>query len=179
MKYAKLLIVSILFLFLNLKIISANEISNRHLYYIGDEINFSIETKLPNKSKYVSKSRLIDIKMVKKYGMLKIVPRQIKRIYDRETGNWIASYKDGNEIARAIPHNGGLKFPLNKGDQWSQSWTFTAAGGLVTGKSEAEYKVKRETVKANNKKYKTLKIEMKNPYGIPKRIKTGRKKQDG
>ena len=40
MKYAKLLIVSILFLFLNLKIISANEISNRHLYYIGDEIIF-------------------------------------------------------------------------------------------------------------------------------------------
>ena len=72
--------------------------------------------------------------------------------------------KDGNEIARAIPHNGGLKFPLNKGDQWSQTWTFTAAGGLVTGKSEAEYKVKRETVKANNKKYKTRCLKIANKF---------------
>ena len=98
MKYAKLLIASILFLFLNLKIISANEISNRHLYYIGDEINFSIETKLPNKSKYVSKSRLIDIKDGEEIWNVENSPTADKRIYDRETGNWIASYKDGNEI---------------------------------------------------------------------------------
>ena len=31
------------------------------------------------------------------------------------TGNWIASYKDGNLIAEAIPHGGGLKFPVSKG----------------------------------------------------------------
>mgnify|MGYP001159929240 FL=1 len=175
MKYVKLLIASILFLFLNLKIISANEISNRHLYYIGDEINFSIETKLPNKSKYVSKSRLIDIKDGEEIWNVENSSTADKRIYDRETGNWVASYKDGNEIARAIPHNGGLKFPLNKGDKWSESWTFTAAGGLVTGKSEAEYKVKRETVKANNKKYKTLKIEMKNPLWNSEKDKNWKK----
>ena len=138
MKYAKLLITSTLFLFLNFKTICANEISNRHLYHIGDEINFSIETKLPNKSKYVSKSSLIDIKDGEEIWQVENSPTADRRIYHRDTGNWVASYKDGNEVARAIPHNGGLKFPLNKGDQWSQSWTFTAAGGLITGKSEAD-----------------------------------------
>ena len=71
-------------IFLNLKIISANEISNRHLYYIGDEINFSIETKLPNKSKYVSKSRLIDIKDGEEIWNVENSPTADKRIYDRE-----------------------------------------------------------------------------------------------
>ena len=141
----------------------ASEITSRHLYNLGDEISFSIETILPNKSTYISISRLIDIKENKEIWEIENSPSADKRIYDRKTGNWIASFKDGNEVARAIPHNGGLKFPLQKGDKWSQSWTFTAAGGLLTGKSEAEYKVKKETIKANNNKYKTLKIEMKNP----------------
>ena len=145
------------------KNLSASEIVNRHLYNLGDEISFAIETILPNKSSYISMSRLIDIKENKEIWIIENSPTADKRIYDRTTGNWIASFKDGNEVARAIPHNGGLKFPLQKGDKWTQSWTFTAAGGLLTGKSEAEYKVKKETIKANNNKYKTLKIEMKNP----------------
>jgi len=145
------------------KNLSASEIVSRHLYNVGDEISFSIETILPNKSTYISMSRLIDIKENKEIWIIENSPTADKRIYDRITGNWIASFKDGNEVARAIPHNGGLRFPLQKGDKWTQSWTFTAAGGLLTGKSEAEYKVKKETIKANNNKYKTLKIEMKNP----------------
>ena len=115
--------------------------------------------------------------------MITLTDNQFDVLYDilQDTVDYLeddlTSYydKDGNEIARAIPHNGGLKFPLNKGDQWSQSWTFTAAGGLVTGKSEAEYKVKRETVKANNKKYKTLKIEMKNPLWNSEKDKNWKK----
>jgi hypothetical protein len=143
--------------------INANEINKRHLYNIGDKVRFSIETVLPNKSTYISTSELIDIKNNKEIWLIDNSPTADKRIYDRATGNWIASFKDDNEVARAIPHNGGLKFPLKKGDEWSESWTFTAAGGLITGKSEAVYKVKKDTIKANNKKYKTLKIEMKNP----------------
>ena len=163
------------FIFLSLKNINANEISNRHLYSIGEEISFLIETKLPNKSEYISISRLLDIKDDQEIWKVENSPTADKRIYDRVSGNWIASFKDGNEVARAIPHNGGLKFPLNKGDKWSQSWTFTAAGGLLTGKSEADYKVKKETIKANNKKYKTLKIEMKNPLWNSEKDKNWKK----
>ena len=171
----KLHILIVIFLIFSLKSISANEINYRYLYNIEDEISYLIETKLPIKSSYISTSRLIEITKEKEIWSVSNSPTADKRIYDRKSGNWVASFKDGNEVARAIPHNGGLKFPLNKGDQWSQSWTFTAAGGLVTGKSEAEYKVKRETVKANNKKYKTLKIEMKNPLWNSEKDKNWKK----
>ena len=175
MRYIKLLICIIIFILPSLKNINANEISNRYLYSIGEEISFLIETKLPNKSEYISISRLLDIKDDQEIWKVENSPTADKRIYDRVSGNWIASFKDGNEVARAIPHNGGLKFPLNKGDKWSQSWTFTAAGGLLTGKSEADYKVKKETIKANNKKYKTLKIEMKNPLWNSEKDKNWKK----
>ena len=175
MRYIKLLICIIIFILPSLKNINANEISNRYLYSIGEEISFLIETKLPNKSEYISISRLLDIKDDQEIWKVENSPTADKRIYDRVSGNWIASFKDGNEVARAIPHNGGLKFPLNKGDKWSQSWTFSAAGGLLTGKSEADYKVKKETIKANNKKYKTLKIEMKNPLWNSEKDKNWKK----
>lgn len=161
--YKNLLYYSLIFLIITIKSITANEINNRHLYNIGDEIKYFVETKLPNKSNYISTSILIEISDNEEIWEVKNSPTADKRIYDRITGNWIASFKDGNEVARAIPHNGGLKFPLKKGDKWKESWTFTAAGGLISGKSEAEYKVKKVTVKANNKKYKTLQIEMINP----------------
>ena len=161
--YKNLLYYSLIFLIITIKSTTANEINNRHLYNIGDEIKYFIETKLPNKSNYISTSILIEISDNEEIWEVKNSPTADKRIYDRITGNWIASFKDGNEVARAIPHNGGLKFPLKKGDKWKESWTFTAAGGLISGKSEAEYKVKKVTVKANNKKYKTLQIEMINP----------------
>ncbi len=161
--YKNLLYYSSIFLIITIKNITANEINNRHLYNIGDEIKYFIETKLPNKSNYISTSILIEISDNEEIWEVKNSPTADKRIYDRITGNWIASFKDGNEVARAIPHNGGLKFPLKKGDKWKESWTFTAAGGLISGKSEAEYKVKKVTVKANNKKYKTLQVEMTNP----------------
>ena len=161
--YKNLLYYSLIFLIITIKSITANEINNRHLYNIGDEIKYFIETKLPNKSDYISTSILIEISDNEEIWEVKNSPTADKRIYDRITGNWIASFKDGNEVARAIPHNGGLKFPLKKDDKWKESWTFTAAGGLISGKSEAEYKVKKVTVKANNKKYKTLQVEMTNP----------------
>jgi len=163
MKIFKTLLFLILIQLINTYTLCANEIIDRFRYNLGDEISFSIETILPNKSKYISISKLIEIKDDQEIWQVTNSPTADKRIYDRLTGSWIASFKDGNEVARAIPHNGGLKFPLKKGDKWTQSWTFTAAGGLVSGKSEANFKVKTDTIKANNKKYKTLKVEMKNP----------------
>ena len=140
-----------------------NEILDKYSYDIGDTIKYKIETILPNKSEFITTSKLIAINKDQEVWEVNNSPSADKRIYHRPSGNWIASYKDGNEIARAIPHNGGLKFPLTNGDKWFEVWTFTAAGGLVTGKSEAEYKVKKDTIKINNKKYNTLKITMKNP----------------
>ena len=153
----------ILYFTFNLCYVFANEIKSRHIYNIGDEVNYEIETNLPNKSKYITTSKLISVNEEEEVWEVTNSPTADKRIRDRETGNWITSYKDGNEVARAIPYSGGLKFPLKKGDKWTESWTFTAAGGLLTGKSTADFKVKKETVKINGKKYKTLKISMKNP----------------
>jgi len=147
----------------NLSFLFANEIENRHVYNIGDEVSYEIETILPNKSKFITTSKLISANEDEEMWEVTNSPTADKRIRDRKTGNWITSYKDGNEVARAIPYSGGLKFPLKKGDKWTESWTFTAAGGLLTGKSTADFKVKKETIKINGKKYKTLKISMKNP----------------
>jgi len=141
----------------------SNEILNRHLYEIGDEIKYEVETLLPNKSKFFTTSKLVAVNDDEEIWEITNSPTADKRIYHRTTGNWIASFKDGNEVARAIPHNGGLRFPLIKGDKWTKSWTFTAVGGLVTGKSEADFKVKKEKIKINGTKYNTLKITMKNP----------------
>jgi len=142
----KLPIYLILLLLINTTNLLADEIADRFKYKIGDEISYNIETILPNKAKYVSKSKLLEIIDNEEIWEINNSPSADKRIYDRVTGNWIASFKDGNEIARAIPHNGGLKFPMKKGNKWSQIWTFTAAGGLVSGKSEANYNVKKETI---------------------------------
>ena len=143
--------------------IHANEIENRFLYNIGDEIEYQIEKILPNEVSYIIKAHLIAVNDDEEIWEIFNSPTADKRVYHRTTGNWITSYKDGNEVARAIPYSGGLKFPLKKGDKWEQTWTFTAAGGLLTGQSQAEFKVKKDTIKINNKKYKTLKVEMKNP----------------
>ena len=153
----------VLLLSFNLSFLFANEIENRHVYNIGDEVSYEIETILPNKSKFITTSKLISANEDEEMWEVTNSPTADKRIRDRKTGNWITSYKDGNEVARAIPYSGGLKFPLKKGDKWTESWTFTAAGGLLTGKSTADFKVKKETIKINGKKYKTLKISMKNP----------------
>ena len=154
--------VTLYFIF-NLSYLFANEIENRYIYNIGDEVRYELETILPNKSKFITTSKLVSINEDEEVWEVTNSPTADKRIRDRETGNWITSYKDGNEVARAIPFSGGLKFPLKKGDKWTESWTFTAAGGLLTGKSTADFKVKKDTIKINGKKYKTLKISMKNP----------------
>ena len=143
--------------------IHANEIENRFLYNIGDEIEYQIEKILPNEVSYIIKAHLIAVNDDEEIWEIINSPTADKRIFHRTTGNWITSYKDGNEVARAIPYSGGLKFPIKKEDKWEQTWTFTAAGGLLTGQSQAEFKVKKDTIKINNKKYKTLKVEMKNP----------------
>ena len=163
MNYFKILIYLLLILLIHIKNVTADEIADRFKYEIGDEISYNIETILPNKAQYVSKSKLLNIIDNEEIWKVFNSPSADKRIYDRTTGNWIASFKDGSEVARAIPHNGGLRFPMKKGDKWTESWTFTAAGGLISGKSEANYKIKKETIKANNKKYKTLKVEMRDP----------------
>lgn len=163
MNYIKILIYLLLILLIHIKNVTADEIADRFKYEIGDEISYNIETILPNKAQYVSKSKLLNIIDNEEIWKVFNSPSADKRIYDRTTGNWIASFKDGSEVARAIPHNGGLRFPMKKGDKWTESWTFTAAGGLISGKSEANYKIKKETIKANNKKYKTLKVEMRDP----------------
>jgi len=154
---------TILFLLILIKISYSNEILERHLYKIGDQIKYEIKTTLPNKSKFITISKLVEINNEEEVWEIINSPTADKRIYHRITGNWITSFKDGNEVARAIPFNGGLKFPLKKGDKWIESWTFTAAGGLIIGESEAEFKVKKEKIKINNKKYNTLKVIMKNP----------------
>ena len=143
--------------------LSANEIISRYLYNVGDQVRYKIDRILPNKSTYITESNLINIIEEEEIWEIKNSPSADKRIFDRLTGNWITSYKDGNEIARAIPFSGGLKFPIKKGDKWQQTWTFTAAGGLFIGQSKAEFKVKKDKIKINNKKYNTLKIEMFNP----------------
>ena len=79
----------------------------------------------------------------------------------KATGDEI--YKDGNLIAEAIPHGGGLKFPVTKGESWTESWTFSVGGGLFSMTSTADFKVKKVNIKINGKKYKTLRITMKNP----------------
>ena len=163
MNYIKILIYLLLILLIHIKNVTADEIADRFKYEIGDEISYNIETILPNKAQYVSKSKLLNIIDNEEIWKVFNSPSADKRIYDRTTGNWVASFKDGSEVARAIPHNGGLRFPMKKGDKWTESWTFTAAGGLISGKSEANYKIKKETIKANNKKYKTLKVEMRDP----------------
>ena len=155
--------------------LSANEVISRHLYNIGDQVRYKIDRILPNESSYITESNLINIIEDEEIWDVKNSPSADKRIFDRITGNWITSYKDGNEIARAIPFSGGLKFPLKKGDKWNQTWTFTAAGGLLLGQSKAEFKVKKDKIKINNTKYTTLKIEMINPLWNSEKDKSWKK----
>jgi len=155
--------------------LSANEIISRHLYNVGDQVKYKIDRILPNESSYITESNLINIIEDEEIWDVKNSPSADKRIFDRLTGNWITSYKDGNEIARAIPFSGGLKFPLKKGDKWNQTWTFTAAGGLLIGQSKAEFKVKKDKIKINNTKYTTLKIEMINPLWNSEKDKSWKK----
>jgi len=155
--------------------LSANEVISRHLYNVGDQVRYKIDRILPNESSYITESNLINIIEDEEIWDVKNSPSADKRIFDRITGNWITSYKDGNEIARAIPFSGGLKFPLKKGDKWNQTWTFTAAGGLLIGQSKAEFKVKKDKIKINNKKYTTLKIEMINPLWNSEKDKSWKK----
>ncbi|MDB3954680.1 hypothetical protein N9423_01100 [Alphaproteobacteria bacterium] len=155
--------------------LSANEIISRHLYNVGDQVKYKIDRILPNESSYITESNLINIIEDKEIWDVKNSPSADKRIFDRLTGNWIKSYKDGNEIARAIPFSGGLKFPLKKGDKWNQTWTFTAAGGLLIGQSKAEFKVKKDKIKINNTKYTTLQIEMINPLWNSEKDKSWKK----
>ena len=155
--------------------LSANEIISRHLYNVGDQVKYKIDRILPNESSYITESNLINIIEDEEIWDVKNSPSADKRIFDRLTGNWITSYKDGNEIARAIPFSGGLKFPLKKGDKWNQTWTFTAAGGLIIGESKAEFKVKKDKIKINNTKYTTLKIEMINPLWNSEKDKSWKK----
>ena len=155
--------------------LSANEIISRHLYNVGDQVKYKIDRILPNESSYITESNLINIIENEEIWDVKNSPSADKRIFDRLTGNWITSYKDGNEIARAIPFSGGLKFPLKKGDKWNQTWTFTAAGGLLIGESKAEFKVKKDKIKINNTKYTTLKIEMINPLWNSEKDKSWKK----
>ena len=155
--------------------LSANEIISRHLYNVGDQVKYKIDRILPNESSYITESNLINIIEDEEIWDVKNSPSADKRIFDRLTGNWITSYKDGNEIARAIPFSGGLKFPIKKGDKWHQTWTFTAAGGLLIGESKAEFKVKKDKIKINNTKYTTLKIEMINPLWNSEKDKSWKK----
>ena len=155
--------------------LSANEVISRHLYNVGDQVRYKIDRILPNESSYITESNLINIIEDEEIWDVKNSPSADKRIFDRITGNWITSYKDGNEIARAIPFSGGLKFPLKKGDKWNQTWTFTAAGGLLIGESKAEFKVKTDKIKINNTKYTTLKIEMINPLWNSEKDKSWKK----
>ena len=155
--------------------LSANEIIGRYLYNVGDQVKYKIDRILPNESSYITESNLINIIEDEEIWDVKNSPSADKRIFDRLTGNWITSYKDGNEIARAIPFSGGLKFPLKKGDKWNQTWTFTAAGGLLIGQSKAEFKVKKDKIKINNTKYTTLKIEMINPLWNSEKDKSWKK----
>ena len=155
--------------------LSANEIISRHLYNVGDQVKYKIDRILPNESSYITESNLINIIEDEEIWHVKNSPSADKRIFDRLTGNWITSYKDGNEIARAIPFSGGLKFPIKKGDKWHQTWTFTAAGGLLIGESKAEFKVKKDKIKINNTKYTTLKIEMINPLWNSEKDKSWKK----
>ena len=155
--------------------LSANEVISRHLYNVGDQVRYKIDRILPNESSYITESNLINIIEDEQIWDVKNSPSADKRIFDRITGNWITSYKDGNEIARAIPFSGGLKFPLKKGDKWNQTWTFTAAGGLLIGQSKAEFKVKKDKIKINNTKYTTLKIEMINPLWNSEKDKSWKK----
>ena len=155
--------------------LSANEVISRHLYNVGDQVRYKIDRILPNESSYITESNLINIIEDEEIWDVKNSPSADKRIFDRITGNWITSYKDGNEIARAIPFSGGLKFPLKKGDKWNQTWTFTAAGGLLIGQSKAEFKVKKDKIKINNTKYTTLKIEMINPLWNSEKDKSWKK----
>jgi len=163
MNKKKLLIYSAFIFMFIIKNLSANEIISRYLYNVGDQVRYKIDRILPNQSTYITESNLINIIEEEEIWEIKNSPSADKRIFDRLTGNWITSYKDGNEIARAIPFSGGLKFPIKKGDKWQQTWTFTAAGGLFIGQTKAEFKVKKDKIKINNKKYNTLKIEMLNP----------------
>ena len=155
--------------------LSANEVISRHLYNVGDQVRYKIDRILPNESSYITESNLINIIEDEEIWDVKNSPSADKRIFDRITGNWISSYKDGNEIARAIPFSRGLKFPLKKGDKWNQTWTFTAAGGLLLGQSKAEFKVKKDKIKINNTKYTTLKIEMINPLWNSEKDKSWKK----
>ena len=142
---------------------NSNEINQRYLTEIGFINTYLVELKKPTEAKYKASMELQNIKNGKEYWKVTNEPSADIRVYDRKTGNWIASYKDGNLIAEAIPHGGGLKFPIKKGDKWTDNWTFSVGGGLISMTSTADFKVKKVSLKINGKKYKTLKITMRNP----------------
>jgi len=143
--------------------LNANEIKARYLTEVGYLNKYQVELKKPSEAVYEASMELLKIKDGKEHWKVNNEPSADLRVYDRKTGNWIASYKDGNLIAEAIPHGGGLKFPVSKGESWTESWTFSVGGGLLTMTSTADFKVKKVNLKINGKKYKTLRITMKNP----------------
>ena len=169
MKALKLFFTSNLFLYVFLIFsisssdLNANEIKTRYLTEVGYINKYQVELKKPSEAVYEASMELLKIEDGKEHWKVNNEPSADLRVYDRETGNWIASYKDGNLIAEAIPHGGGLKFPVKNGEKWTESWTFSVGGGLYTITSTADFKVKKVNIKINGKKYKTLRITMKNP----------------
>ena len=126
---------------------NSNEINQRYLTEIGFINTYLVELKKPTEAKYKASMELQNIKNGKEYWRVNNEPSADLRVYDRKTGNWIASYKDGNLIAEAIPHGGGLRFPIKKGDKWTDNWTFSVGGGLISMTSTADFKVKKVNLK--------------------------------
>ena len=67
--------------------LNANEIINRYLYNVGDQVRYKIDRILPNQSTYITESNLINIIEEEEIWEIKNSPSADKIIFDRLTGN--------------------------------------------------------------------------------------------
>ena len=106
MKLLKLFFAPNLFLYVLLVVftssfdLNANEIKTRYLTEVGYVNKYQVELKKPSEAVYEASMKLLKIEDGKEYWKVNNEPSADLRVYHRETGNWIASYKDGNLIAK-------------------------------------------------------------------------------
>jgi len=156
-----IILLLITFFNLNIALANANEIINRYLYDVGEEVSYKVEPK--NNPSYVIRLRLAEVTDDQEVWEVFNDPSVDKMVLHRITGNWIKSFKNGNITEEAKPYATGLKFPLKAGDKWINRYTYIVRKLQLRGTSKSWLEAKNDTIKINNKTYETLKIEMKNP----------------
>ncbi len=63
-------------------------------------------------------------------------------LYDKETGNLIASFRIGKEMTSTLPNDGMLNWPLYVGKEWTASYTYNnRLQGMSVGPLQMEIKI--------------------------------------